>query len=140
MSTTDSAASRDAPVSTTPLRPRFDFEKLEVYQVAIQAITSCDGCLAELPTGRGYLRDQLRRAALSIANNIAEGAGEFSRGDKARFYRMARRSATECGAALGAAVAVGVLNADAVDPTRKLLARTVAMLTRLVQRFERGSG
>jgi four helix bundle protein len=32
--------------------------------------------------------------------NIAEGAGEFSPSEKARFYRMARRSATECAAIL----------------------------------------
>ena len=49
------------------------------------------------------LIDQLQRAALSILLNIAEGAGEFAPAEKARFYRIAQRSAIECRAALEAA-------------------------------------
>ncbi len=46
----------------------------------------------ELPEGRGYIRDQLRRAANFLALDIAEGAGEFVPAENARFYRMAKRS------------------------------------------------
>ncbi|HKJ92261.1 MAG TPA: four helix bundle protein, partial [Longimicrobiales bacterium] len=41
-------------------------------------------------------KDHLRTAALSIGLYIAEGAGEFRPREKARFYRMALRSAHEC--------------------------------------------
>ena len=44
------------------------------------------------------LGGKLKRAFVSISLNISEGAGEFSRSEKARFYRMSRRSATECAA------------------------------------------
>ena len=77
-------------------RMRFDFERLDVFGVALDAVAILDELAEELPDGRGYIRDQLRRAANSIALNIAEGAGEFAPAEKARFYRMARRSATEC--------------------------------------------
>ena len=60
-----------------------------------------------LSKGRAGLRNQLERAAISIPLNIAEGAGEYSRGDKSRFYRIARRSATKCAAILEV---VSVLN------------------------------
>src|SRR3990172_8149091 len=40
--------------------------------------------------------DQLQRAGTSVSLNIAEGAGEYSGSEKGRFYRMAKRSATEC--------------------------------------------
>ena len=53
---------------------------------------------AQLPKGRAHLRNQLERSATSIVANIAEGAGEFSPSEKARFYRMARRSAIETAA------------------------------------------
>ena len=56
--------------------------------------------LEHLPRGRRYLADQLQRAAVSIPLNIAEGAGEFSRKDKRRFYRIALRSATASAARL----------------------------------------
>jgi four helix bundle protein len=44
--------------------------------------------------------NQLRRATTSICLNIAEGAGEFSAKEKAPFYRIAKRAATECAAIL----------------------------------------
>jgi four helix bundle protein len=47
---------------------------------------------------RASLKDQLDNAASSVVANIAEGAGEFSGKEKARFYRMARRSAVEIAA------------------------------------------
>jgi four helix bundle protein len=50
------------------------------------------------PRGLGDLADQLRRASTSIVLNIAEGAGEYSPKDKAKFYRFAKRSAAECSA------------------------------------------
>jgi four helix bundle protein len=77
---------------------RFDCQRLEVFGHAVQAVAVIDELAEELPEGRGYIRDQLQRAANSIALNIAEGAGEFVPAEKARFYRMAKRSATECAA------------------------------------------
>jgi four helix bundle protein len=57
----------------------FDHEKLDVYEVAIEWVVLADEIVSDLPRGRGYLADQLQRAALSIPLNIAEGAGEFSK-------------------------------------------------------------
>lgn len=74
----------------------FDHEKLDVYQVAITLVVLIDEIVEHLPRGRAYLADQLLRAGTSVPLNIAEGAGEYSANEKIRFYRMARRSATEC--------------------------------------------
>ena len=67
-------------------------------KAALELLVLADAVAVTLPRGRGYLADQLRRAASSIAFNIAEGAGGFASDEKARFYRMARRSATESAA------------------------------------------
>ena len=56
----------------------FDHEKLDVYKVAIEFVALADDIVESLPRGRGYLADQLHRAATSIPLNIAEGAGEYS--------------------------------------------------------------
>ncbi len=56
-------------------------------------VVLADVIIEHLPRGRAYLSDQLQRAGLSIPLNIAEGAGEYSIDEKARFYRMAKRLA-----------------------------------------------
>ena len=70
-----------------------DHEKLDIYQHALAFVATAHQIGDELPGKRGDLGDQLRRASTSIALNIAEGAGEFAPREKARFYRIARRSA-----------------------------------------------
>jgi four helix bundle protein len=77
-----------------------DHEKLDVYHFSIRFVVLADEIVESLPRGRAYLADQLRRAGSSISLNIAEGAGEFAPMEKARFYRMAKRSATECSSIL----------------------------------------
>ena len=88
--------------------PQLEHEKLDVYRAAIQFIRMAYETAENLPRGNGHLGDQLRRAAISIPLNIAEGAGEFSPADKARFYRMALRSSTECAAILDVCRALGM--------------------------------
>ena len=82
---------------------QFDHEKLDVYQIAVEWVALAQDVAEALPRGEGNLADQLQRAAASITLNIAEGAGEFSAAEKARFYRIAKRSATECAAVLDVA-------------------------------------
>ncbi len=41
-----------------------DHEKLDVYHVAVEFVVMADGIVEHLPRGRGYLSDQLQRAAL----------------------------------------------------------------------------
>ena len=118
----------------------FEHERLDVYKAAIQFLVLADAVAGALPRGRGYLADQLRRAASSISFNIAEGAGEFASEEKARFYRMARRSATESAAILDACRALALTNDESPEAGRGILLRIVAMLTAMVKRSGSGSG
>ena len=63
--------------------------------------------------------------------NIAEGAGRFSPADKARFYGIARGSATECAAIVDIILSRGLASASTCRRGRALLVRIVQMLTRL---------
>jgi four helix bundle protein len=76
------------------------FQKLDVYQRAIELLTVANRIRGRLPKGNGDLSDQLRRASQSIPQNIAEGCGRTARADKARHYTIARGSAMECAAHL----------------------------------------
>ena len=110
----------------------FQHERLDVYQTSVEVLVGAEQVASALPSGRGYLADQLRRAALSIMLNIGEGAGEFAPADKARFYRMARRSATETAAVLDACRALKLTELAQIADTRSGLLRIVAMLTALI--------
>ena len=48
------------------------------------------------PKGSYYLSDQLNRAVLSIATNIAEGNGKYHKTDRINYFRIARGSSFEC--------------------------------------------
>ena len=114
----------------------FEHEKLDVYQASIEFLVLADEIASSLPNGRAYMADQLRRAASSISLNIAEGAGEFSKGDKARFYRMSRRSGTECAGILDACRVLRLSDEPLLERGRELLVRIVAMLTAMVLRLK----
>ena len=120
----------------------FDHENLDVYAVSTEFVTLVAQMTSDTPRGMSWLADQLRRAATSISLNVAEGAGEFSPREKVRFYRMAKRSATECAAILDA---VGIWDAQGdqrwvaavtLEAGRKLLLRTVSMLVKMVKATE----
>jgi four helix bundle protein len=110
----------------------FDHERLEVYQVALDFVVLANEVANSVPEGHGALGDQLRRASTSIVLNIAEGAGEFSKKEKARFYRMASRSATECAGVLDICRKLQLAEEKKLLAGRVLLLRIVSMLIRLV--------
>jgi four helix bundle protein len=111
-----------------------DHEKLTVYQVAIEFVVIADEVIEHLPRGRGYLSDQLQRAALSIPLNIAEGAGEYAIDEKARFYRMAKRSATECAGVLDVCQRLRLIEENRYMKGRELLIGIVSMLIKMAQK------
>ena len=111
----------------------FDHEKLDVYKVSIEFVIISNEIAEQLPRGKSYLADQLQRASSSISLNIAEGAGEFAGNEKCRFYRMAKRSATECAAVLDLCSRLGFVEETKHLKGRELLLRIVAMLTKMAQ-------
>ena len=111
-----------------------DHEKLTVYQIAIEFVILADEVIEHLPRGRAYLGDQLQRAALSISLNIAEGAGEYAVDEKARFYRMAKRSATECAWVLDVCQRLRLVEENRYAKGRELLIGIVSMLVKMAQR------
>jgi four helix bundle protein len=114
----------------------FDHERLEVYQVALEFFDLADEVVEHLPRGRGHLADQLTRASLSIVNNIAEGAGKFSKGDKRRYYSSAMGSSTESAAMLDVCLRRKLISDETHRHGKHLLDRIVAMLTKLAKMLQ----
>ncbi len=109
----------------------FDYERLDVYQVAVEFIVLTEEIIENLPRGRAYLADQFQRASTSILLNIAEGAGESSSNEKIRFYRMSRRSATECAGIIEIVLRLGIIKIELHCKARELLIRIVSMLSKM---------
>lgn len=113
----------------------FDHEKLDVYKAAIELVVLIDNVVEHFPKGRAYLIDQLQRAGTSVALNIAEGAGEYSGNEKSRFYRMAKRSATECSAIFDVSLSLELIEEEKYSKVRLLLIRIVSMLIKMARAF-----
>jgi four helix bundle protein len=77
--------------------PAKTFRDLVVWQRSQQFVLSVYRLTATLPKGETFgLTSQLRRAAISIAANIAEGFKRRGRADKAHFLNIAQASLEEC--------------------------------------------
>ena len=74
----------------------FMFENLSVYQKAVDFADRIAQLTVTFPRGFYFLTDQLNRAALSIATNLAEGNGRFTKADRRNFFVIARGSIQEC--------------------------------------------
>ena len=75
---------------------RYDFEKLEVYKKTMDFVERIFEITESFPQHLQYsLGDQLRRAALSICNNLAEGSQKRGAA-KRQFYGYALDSSREC--------------------------------------------
>ena len=64
----------------------FIFEKLDVYQKAVDFADKIGELTKDFVKGNYYLSDQLNRAALSISANIAEGNGRYHKAERIIFF------------------------------------------------------
>ena len=128
MFNTPSTPQSSAPAPETA--PYLDAERLDVYRAALEfQLLAADLCAA----ADAVLRDQLRRASLSMVLNIAEGASQRSRPQKRRYYRIALGSTTESAAVVDVLRVRGLAAPAECRRGRALLVRIVQMLTKLDQ-------
>ena len=72
------------------------FEDLEVYKLAREFSNKVNQLIKKLPKEEEYnLKGQMRRAKLSMTNNIAEGFGRFHFQENIQFCRESRGSICE---------------------------------------------
>lgn len=107
----------------------FYHHNLRVYKETLEFIVRADALVESWPPYRRYLGLQLRRAACSIALNIAEGAHETKTKDKLRLYRYARRSAGESVCAIDIAIELRLNPEPELDWFYEKLNTIIAMLT-----------
>jgi len=109
----------------------FHHEKLTVYQRALD-FPGWSQTLIEAITKKTAARDHLEPAGDSIALNMAEGNGKFSRRDRARFFQIAHGSTLESVACLDLFVARQCCDSAAIVEGKALLEEIVRMLFKLL--------
>ncbi len=107
----------------------FSFENLKVYQRSVELLAVAARIIAGMPRGSGFLVDQRKRASLSIAATIAEGAGRPGDADERRHFGIARGSAMESVVLLDACRIYGYADGTLLTEGRGLLHEIVRMLT-----------
>ena len=114
-----------------------DYKDLEVWQLGKQLAKEAYRITKDFPKEELYgMTSQIRRAAISIPSNIAEGYGRKRTGDYARFLGIALGSACELETQILIADELGFMKSvDAKEYMENIL-RERQMLIRLIQKIE----
>jgi four helix bundle protein len=112
------------------------YKDLFVWQRSIQMTVAIYKLTNAFPTDERFgLTSQLRRAAVSVASNIAEGYGRGSRGEYKHFLGMARGSNSEVQTQLIIARELGFGDSTNLSKADDLSQEVGKMLTSLLQRL-----
>jgi four helix bundle protein len=117
--------------------PRFDHEKLKVYQEALRFVGWVAPILDRLPA-RLAARDQLDRASTSVVLNLAEGNGKRSHSERCRYFDIARGSGVECAACLDVLRVKQLASEAEVAAGKAILIEVVSMTAGLIAHFSEG--
>ncbi|HEX7419784.1 MAG TPA: four helix bundle protein [Thermoanaerobaculia bacterium] len=116
------------------------FEDLDVFKAAIELIAAIYETTESFPSREQYgLTSQLRRAAISVAANIAEGQGRLSNGEWRQMLSHSRGSLYEIEAEVIVAHRIAYIDSAVRDHLRKMckdVGAPLAGLIRYVQRQE----
>ena len=108
--------------------------KLDIYTITRQFVKECYQAVTRFPSEEKYiLIQQIKRAALSVHLNVAEGSSRKSELERKRFYEIARGSVVEIDAVLETAVDLNYFAADKLEIIDALLNRCFAMLSKMIE-------
>lgn len=115
-----------------------DFRDLEVWQISRQFVREVYLATNTFPDHEKFaLRSQLRRAAISVPSNIAEGSGRRSTQEFCRFINIASGSLCEVETQLILACDLGYMTEENTKDTFDLADRISKMLYELHQSLQR---
>ncbi|MFA0757957.1 MAG: hypothetical protein PVTTEEND_002176 [Candidatus Fervidibacter sp.] len=114
------------------------YRDLEVWQAAMVVAEQCYRLTKSFPKEEMFgLTAQIRRAAISVPANIAEGYGRESRREYLQFLRFAQGSQKELETYLLLATRVGLASEEAIAPILSDCERVGKMLHRLIRSLQK---
>ena len=112
---------------------QLNHQKLDVYRFSKLFVLECYRLTKQLPPEEKFgIISQLRRAALSVHLNIAEGSSRKSEAERKRFYEISRGSIIEIDAALDIASDLQYLENIKLDKLSEYMIQTFKTLSGLI--------
>ena len=113
-----------------------DYQDLKVWQKSIDLTAEIYQLVKRLPHDERYaLCDQMRRAAVSIPSNIAEGRGRGTNKEFVRYLLMSRGSLWELSTQLVICQKLGFLSQEETSSARQMITEISKMLNALANSF-----
>jgi len=108
-------------------------KQLKVYQFALNLIVKVYEHTKSYPKEEQYgLVSQLRRAAVSICSNLAEGSARLSSHEKRRFYEMSRSSLVEVDTQVEISLLLNYLKKNEIADLESYLESIFKMLSKMI--------
>src|SRR5688572_506266 len=109
-------------------------QKLDIYTISKRFVLECYKLTKKLPAEEKFgIISQIRRAALSVHLNIAEGASRKSEAERKRYYEIARGSVIEIDAALDIAGDLLYLKGYKLNQLSETMISCFKILTGLIE-------
>lgn len=109
-------------------------KNLDVWKRSIDLTSEIYSLTSDFPNTETYgLTAQLRRAAVSIPSNIAEGSARRTADDRRRFYEIARSSLTEVDTQIELALRFKYCTQEDIENLEEILNHVFALLSRLIK-------
>jgi four helix bundle protein len=109
-------------------------KKLDVWKIAMDLVLDIYRITGNFPMEERYsLTDQMRRAAVSVPSNIAEGAARNTKKEFANFLYMAQGSLSELDTQLEIASKLGYLKLNGFEDLEVKVDRIGRMITGLIK-------
>ncbi|MFQ5823280.1 MAG: four helix bundle protein [bacterium] len=110
-------------------------KKLDTWKLGIEFVIDIYQMTEGFPKSEIYgLTNQLRRAAVSIPSNIAEGASRKSSIERKRFYEIARSSLVEIDTQLEIAIKLKYCTKETISPFSEKMNHLFALITQLIKK------
>lgn len=111
-------------------------KNLEVYHISLLFIKEVYLLTNDFPKQELYsLVSQIRRAAISVCSNIAEGASRTSPKEKKRYYEVARGSIVEIDTQLEIAISLNYYSKNNDHPVEKYMVAIFRILSKMISNF-----
>jgi four helix bundle protein len=107
--------------------------KLDIFKVSKSFVLNCYKETKTFPSEEKFgIVQQIRRAALSVHLNIAEGCSRKSAAERKRFYEVARGSLIEIDSALDISVDLNYIAKEKLAEVGQLIVRIFQMISKMI--------